>query len=183
MKRSTALALLASALFAGHVSVALADGPPTDASLRELMEVMRSRQQIESVKAQLEAAVMKSMHDALAGKPVTAEQMKIIDDGGAQLVAAVAENLSWDRQEAMALKIYRDALSQHEVEGMIAFYRSEAGQAFIAKMPLILQALMGQMQAQMQEMMPKIQKIQAEMIRKLEATRATPPADPAPPPG
>ena len=50
------------------------------------------------------------------------------------------------------------ALTQEEVDGLIAFYESPAGQAYIAKMPAVAQKSMAPMQ---NPMIPMIRKLQA----------------------
>jgi hypothetical protein len=53
---------------------------------------------------------------------------------------------------------YSETFSQEEVDGLIAFYQSPAGKAYVEKMPTLLQKTMGQMQ---QFMGPFVQKAQA----------------------
>jgi len=49
----------------------------------------------------------------------------------------VKEELNWATFEPMMVEVYRNTFSQHEVDGMLTFYRSEAGQAVIAKLPTV----------------------------------------------
>jgi hypothetical protein len=67
------------------------------------------------------------------------------------------------------LQLYTSTLSQAEVDGMNAFYRSPAGQAVIAKMPLMMQSLMKVLMERMQVMMPKARALGEEYGRKLRA--------------
>ena len=66
--------------------------------------------------------------------------------------------------------IYRNTFSQAEVDGMLGFYRSPAGQAVIAKMPLVMQNTMQSMQGRMAVMMPRIQELQRDTVARLRAT-------------
>ena len=48
------------------------------------------------------------------------------------------------------------------IQGMLAFYRTPAGQAVIEKMPLVMQNTMQAVQERMGAMMPAMQKMIAE---------------------
>jgi len=69
------------------------------------------------------------------------------------------EQLNWKTLQPQYVKLYTKTFSQQEIDGLIAFYSSPAGQAYLAKMPLLMQHSMQLMQAQMQDMMPKIMQI------------------------
>ena len=60
--------------------------------------------------------------------------------------------------------IYKQSFTQKEVNGMLDFYKSEPGQAVIAKMPLVMQNTMQAMQARMNTTFPKLQKLQQDAI-------------------
>ena len=66
--------------------------------------------------------------------------------------AMFKEELSWKVLEPMFLKIYRESLTQYEVDGMVDFYKSDAGKALALKMPLIMQKTMQSMQERMMVM-------------------------------
>ena len=55
---------------------------------------------------------------------------------------------------------------QKEIDSLVAFYSSPAGQAFIRKMPIVLQKSMEITQAQMQRLLPRMKKIAEESARK-----------------
>jgi hypothetical protein len=59
---------------------------------------------------------------------------------------------------------------------MITFYKSNAGQAVIKKMPVVMQSTMANVQAQMSSIMPKIQKIQQEAVEQVKAKADAAPA-------
>lgn len=72
---------------------------------------------------------------------------------------------------------YRRSLSQDEVNGMIAFYESSAGQAVVRKMPLIQQNMLTLMQERMKVLMPKIVEVQKEVVARVQAAAAAPKKD------
>ena len=66
-------------------------------------------------------------------------------------------------------EIYRKSFSQSEMDGMLKFYKSPAGKAVIAKMPVVMQNTMQVMQGEMAEMMPKIQQLIADTTSQMQA--------------
>jgi hypothetical protein len=89
-----------------------------------------------------------------------------------RIVALMTDEMSWARYEPLLFNVYRQSFTQSEVDGMLTFYRSDAGRAVIAKMPTVMQNTMQLVQQQMAQVMPKLQQIQQEAVAKLEATKA-----------
>lgn len=146
-----------------------AAAPPTDASLRELIAVTESQKLVESSMAQLDSVMQASMANALRGKEVTPEMRQTMDEMRRKVVTVLREEMSWEKLEPMFISIYQDTLTQSEVDGMLAFYKSEAGRAMVAKMPLIMNRSMEAMQERMQVIVPRLDRIQRDTIASLEA--------------
>jgi hypothetical protein len=160
----TVLALvLPSSAFAG-------DGGASEKSVRELMDLTGSRSMIDAMIGQMDAAMKSGMQQALAGKPVTQEEQRIIDDMQKQMVAILQEALSWEAMQPMLVTVYSSSFTQAEVDGMVSFYRSPAGRAVIAKMPLVIQRSSTLAQEQMKPIIPKLQALQEDTMRKLRAS-------------
>ena len=60
------------------------------------------------------------------------------------------------------------------MEGILVFYRSDAGQAVIAKMPQVMQGTTQLTQTVLSTMMPKIQLLVRQSVEKLKASRVSP---------
>lgn len=84
--------------------------------------------------------------------------------------ASVRELMRWEVLEPILIDIYRQSFTQSEIDGMLAFYRSEVGQAVIAKMPVVMQNSIQAMQARVAALMPKLQQLQRETVAQLIAT-------------
>jgi hypothetical protein len=69
--------------------------------------------------------------------------------------------------------VYRDSFTQGDVDAMIGFYRSNAGQAVIRKMPAVMQASMAEMQNRMKPMMQKLKRIEEETVAEIRAQQGT----------
>ena len=146
------------------------EAPVSDASLRELLEVTQAHKILDTMMGQVDATIRSASTQALAGKTLTPEQQTIFDDGGHQMVGVLNEALSWDVMEPLYMDTYRRSFTQSEMDGMLAFYKSPAGQAMIAKLPLVVQNIMQLTSERMQVITPKLQQIQQDMVQRLRAT-------------
>ncbi len=54
------------------------------------------------------------------------------------------------------IRLYQETFDQDEVESLIHFYKSPAGQAFVKKMPILTQKTMAMTQSQLQSLLPKV---------------------------
>lgn len=152
--------------------VMAAEAPASDQSIRQLMEVTRTRQLLDSSLGQIDQVMQKSMQQAMAGTELNAEQEKAIADMRGKIVTLLKDEMKWETLEPMFVEIYRNSLSQKDVDGMLAFYRTETGQAVINKMPLVMQNTMAAMQARMAALAPKLQQLQADTIEQMKAASA-----------
>jgi hypothetical protein len=156
------------------------EAKPSDDSLKQLFVAMQSNRIVDGYIAQIEGTVRQSMQMALAGQPVNDKQQKIMSDLQKNIVTATREEISWPRVEPLMLAAYREAFTQHEVDGMLAFYRSEAGRAFVTKIPLATQKTMESMQGLVKTLTPRIVQLEKDSAIQLKAAAdaATPAAAP-----
>lgn len=152
-----------------------ADAPASEASIRELLTVTQSEKLVDSTMGQIDSMMQNSMKQALGGQTLTADQQKIIDDMRAKMIALFKEDMKWETLEPMFVDIYKRSFTQKEVDGMLDFYRSEPGQAVIAKMPLVMRNSMQAMQGRMVALLPKLQQLQRDAIAELRASQAKKP--------
>lgn len=159
--------LLAMALM---VSVsAFAQSPaPSEASIRELLEVTNGKSVLEGAWNQLDGLMEKAMKDAIGNKPVSAKQEKIMAAMRAETVELIRSEMSWDKMEPMYIRQYSQTFSQAEIDGMLAFYKSDAGKAVTAKMPQLIQILMQDVMSLLQGTMPKLRAISDKYVAQLK---------------
>ena len=147
-----------------------ADSAPTAASVQELLTIMQSRQLVDSTLAQADTYLRTSI-EQLGGHEPTADQQAILDDLRTQSMAVLRDAMQWSTLEPRFVEIYQASFTQTEVDGMLEFYRSAAGQAVIAKMPAAMQRTTVVMQALVNGMMPRLRELQTEALDKLKAAR------------
>jgi uncharacterized protein len=175
------LLVAAIALLAMHCALAQ-DDKPTPESLRQLFEAMHTSSLLDNMEAQIDSNARSMLMQSLAGKQLNETQRKIIEDSQAQLQSLTKSELNWGKLEPMIIEVYRENLTQGEVDGMVRFYQSESGRAVIAKMPEIMQAMMQRMHNHVQSLLPKIAELQKHTMAQLIEAADTQPAARAPQP-
>lgn len=149
--------------------VLAAESPPSDASIRELMTITESRKLLDMAAAQMDGTMQSSMQQALQGHNITPDQQRIIDDMRVKLVALFQEEMTWETLEPDVVNMYKKTFTQGEIDGIIEFYKSPAGKAVIAKMPVVMQNNMQLVQSRMKVLLPKMQQLQQRTFEKLQA--------------
>jgi hypothetical protein len=86
----------------------------------------------------------------------------------AKMSAVATDVTNWDDLLPMYLRTYRAAFTQDEIDGVIKFYKSPAGKAYVNKLPLVMQNLMGEMQGFVKTIQEKMQAIQRESMQELK---------------
>ncbi len=148
-----------------------ADSPASEASIRELIEVTQSKKMLDGLMAQTAAMIKTQIQNSLPGKKFTAKQQKILNEMQDKMVEVFIDEMKWDTLEPMFIDIYKKSFSQTDVDDMISFYKSKAGQNMIAKMPVVMQNTMLAMQGRMALLMPKLEKIQNDTITQMKAAK------------
>jgi uncharacterized protein len=153
-------------------AVTPAEAPPSEASIREVLEVTQARKLVEGMSGQLDDYFAAAMKQALDGKVASAGQQEVIDHTRPKFKALMSDWLKWESMERMYLEVYAKSFSQSEVDSMIKFYGSPAGHALVVKLPLVNQNLMSAVQQRMQSLIPKIQQIAKDAANEATARQA-----------
>jgi hypothetical protein len=171
----TFLALTCSAVIAADSpppSSAPADKAPSDASLKQLIQVMHARQLLDSMMAQLDGTMKKIMQQVTEGQPVPPAVQKIFEKTRSDVATIIREEFTWEKMEPMYVRVYRISFTQGEVDGMIAFYKTPAGKAMMNKMPVVMQNTMNETMQMMGPIMERMQRMQQEMTAQIQAEKA-----------
>lgn len=167
------ISLCAILLVLGTISKSAfaADVPASEASIRELIEVTQSRKMLDGLMAQTAIMLKAQIQQSIPGKKYTAKQQEILNEMQNKIVAVFIDEMKWESLEPMFVDIYKKSFTQSDMDDMISFYKSKAGQNMIAKMPLVMQNTMQAMQGRMALLMPKLEKIQNETITQMKAAK------------
>jgi len=164
--------LLASALGLSLALPAFA-APPSDASLDRLFTVTQTQKLTAAMLDQVDAMLKPAFHQAIANEDLSPAQREAAqshaDEFTRRMRPILAEELGWERLKALYSDIYREAFSQEEVDGLIAFYQSPIGRVVIEKMPIVMQRTMAETQRRMGPLTEKIRRAVQETLDELKA--------------
>lgn len=168
------LALLLFAPFAASPAQA-AETPVDDARLERLLEVTRSRAMLEAMLPQIEASQREMVAQMVAGQQLDDAQRARLEAILGKSTAAVRQALAWENLEQVYFDIYRRTFSAEDIDAIIAFYETPAGQRMLDKMPTLMQHTMEAVQGLMVPMLEQMQRdIAAEIAPQGEAPEAAP---------
>lgn len=129
---------------------------PTDPSIEKLLTLTKVESLMDSLYANMEQGMRQGMLQAAAGKPLTDEQRRVIESVPKKFAEVMREELNWASLKLMYVKIYKESFDQEDVDGLIAFYGSKAGQAYVNKMPGAMQKSMAFVQERMKPLVGKM---------------------------
>ncbi len=175
-------ACLIPLLFVPHVTAQTAKAPdPAKAALIEELIValkaeQNSQQMMQTINANMQSQIkqivdsqMKNVGD---GSPEDAEKRRSlgadIQDFERRLMALTAAHMSWQTMKPIYVAMYDETFTADELQPLVVFFKSPAGQAYVDKMPLLVGNTMKRMQQVIAEMMPDIQKLNAEFIQQMK---------------
>ncbi len=163
--------LLALALLFCSPAAFAADTAPSEASLRDLLELTRARDTLDTMLTQMDEVMKTTMRQATDGQQLNQAQRELIDQMSTEFVALFKEEMVWDKLEPDMLEVYRTSFTQAEVDGMLDFYRSNVGKAVIDKMPVVVQNSMKLTQGRLGALMPRIQSMQKDYMDRIAAAK------------
>ncbi len=145
----SALVLAASAMLAQAA-------PASTESIERLLALTRVESLLDSMYASTEQMMRQNMRQSLGNQPLTAEQQRVVDALPGKFSQVMRQEFNWSTLKPMYVRVYQETFEQSEIDGLIAFYASPAGQAFVDKMPLVMQRSMALMQEQMRSILPRM---------------------------
>jgi hypothetical protein len=146
-----------------------ADEPASEASIKKLLAVTQMPKLVDAMYGQMDDMIKPAMEQALGGRPLNAKQRQIWDDMNVKFGALIKKEMGWEVLEPLTVEIYRQSLTEREVQGMIDFYQSPAGKAVVEKMPRIMQATTQSLQNIMMSVMPKVEELMEETVQEMAA--------------
>lgn len=159
------LALLLSLAVA---PLAHADDASKRAKIEELIQLTKMSQLMGQMTDQLTARMRTMAAQQTANRTFTPAQQKTITDYVNQIQSITQGAVSWEKLKPTVIQAYSDTYTDQELDGILAFYHSPAGQALIAKSPQLMAKTMQMMQTQMTEVQPQIRQANEDFTRKMK---------------
>ncbi len=154
---------------------------PTDTSVSEMLHYLQVDKLLTQAVSQMNDGLVKAMDQkiqtTMQGRQLTSEQTAAVDRFRTRFTKIVQDDLSLAKIRAIYLQCYKETFTQQDVDGVVAFYKSPAGQAVASKYPEVMQKAQTLMQAKLASLSTNVEKDLDQMISDLE--KAEPKASPA----
>lgn len=151
--------------------------PPEQQATREqltkLFDVMRLRQQFDSMTRMMPAIVQQQVHEQMAemaaaipgGKQLSPQQQEAFDKLTSKYLQKANTLYPADEMMDDAMKVYQHHMSRTDVDAYIAFYSSQPGQHLLDAQPVIMKEYMPVVTGKVQE---RTKMLYAEMAKDLQ---------------
>jgi hypothetical protein len=158
------------------------DQQPTTEQLSKLFDVMRIRKQMQSMRQMVPSMVQQQIKEAMnetesrlpTGTRLTSSQRSAMENIMNKYVGKSMDLYPADEMLTDMTAIYQRHLSKDDVDGLIAFYSSQAGQHLLDAQPVIAQEFMPVVMSKVAE---RSQVMKKEMMKEMGDVAA--PAKPA----
>lgn len=150
MRRSLGFAVMLFCPLAAGAAAA------SDASIDELLAITKAEQAVDATFELVERQLQQGIQQSVSGKVLSAEQQRTLDEGMSKFMQTIRAEFTWQTLQPMYRQAYRETFDQAEVDGIIAFYKSAAGQAYATKLPILSQKMTAATQAHLQQLLPRI---------------------------
>ena len=166
--------LLAVILLLSIIQPALADEKSHRKLAEELLTLMDAQKNSEQMLHNLRQMQMTQLQKM----NIPPEASDIVKSMQTQLMDLMAKEMSWDSMKEDYISVYVDTFTEGELRGIMGFYKSPAGKAFLKKTPEMMKRTLDVSQKRMEKIMPKIQEMTKKMMEELKARRADKPKEP-----
>ena len=151
-------------------ALGLADNTSKAAKVDEIFRLTKvdqmQKQMMEQVKPMIPSLELQ------AG--VSVDNKALSEELPSKVLDLISDRVSWQKMKPAMAELYSETFSEEEIDGMLSFYKSPAGQATLNKMPSLLSKTIGLAQEQMTDIIPEIQKMTVEFLSKHQKDTAAP---------
>jgi uncharacterized protein len=144
---------------------ARADEASKQAKVKELFAVMHMDHSLDRMRSAMEQQVQATAKNAPGTEQMTPEKKKMQQEFVDNSMKVVDENFGWAELEPAYVKLYVDTYTEAELDGILAFYKSPAGQALLTKTPELSAGVMQIVHGHMGDFQPKMQGLQELYVK------------------
>jgi hypothetical protein len=152
---------------------ARADEASKQAKVKELFAVMHMDHSLDRMRSAMQQQVQATAKNAPGTEQMTPDKKKMQQEFVDNSMKVVDANFSWAVVEPAYVKLYADTYTEADLDGILAFYKSPAGQALLTKSPELSAGVMQIVHGHMGDFEPKMQALQ-ELYVKAMAPASTP---------
>jgi hypothetical protein len=147
--------------------------PPSPESIDRLLAATQVEKNLQQMQGASERMLRGAAAQRTGGRQLSVDERQRMDAAVERVVGAMRQEMSIERMRAQMARLYTETFTQEEIDGLIAFYQTPAGHAFVAKMPAMMQK---SAQLMRERMDPLMRRLDDEMMRP-----PGPPRQPGPP--
>ena len=151
---------------------ARADEASKQAKVKELFAVMHMDHSLDRMRSAMEQQVQATAKNAPGTEQMTPEKKKMQQEFVDNSMKVVDENFGWSELEPAYVKLYADTYTEAELDGILAFYKSPAGQALLTKTPELSAGVMQIVHGHMGDFQPKMQGLQELYVKAMAPSSA-----------
>jgi hypothetical protein len=148
---------LAVGVWIGLSQLALA-GPPTEHSVHRLLELTHAEATWAAVPNALQRLTDDRLRATLSNASFTDDERTQLQNARNEIVETIRRELAWIKVRSAIVRMYVETFEQDEITALVHFYSSDAGRAYVSRMPAVREqmAKFGNMQAQ--ALQPELEK-------------------------
>ena len=169
-KRLTLLLLLALPL----TPLARADDATKATKINELFALTHVDHLTDQMANQMLGQMNNRMKQETAGSQLTPKQNQIMSDFTGKIAEMIHGQLSWNKVKPQFVTLYASTYTEPEIDSILAFYRSPAGQTMMAKLPELNAKSLEIGQAQVGTLIPQLRQMSEDFSRQMSAAAAPP---------
>ncbi|MGI4758677.1 MAG: DUF2059 domain-containing protein [Janthinobacterium lividum] len=155
--------------FAAALPAAHADEASRRAKAEQMLVLTKTDSLMEGQLASLQTRVNELAKQQSGAAPLNPEQTKLTSEYMKQVQDTTNEEVSWAKLRPMIIQSYADSFTEAELDAILVFYKTPAGQAIITKTPELANKTMTTVQGRIKEMQPKLATLTQEYTAKLKA--------------
>lgn len=146
--------------------------PGKRAAIEELLTLMKVDRTIEQTLPQVERMMAQTMEKSLPAEiGDSQDKAKIsaaLQDFQDRMSDFLKVNFTFAKMKPEFVRLYDETFTAEEIAGILAFYKTPAGQAYLAKLPLLSTKTIEFTQRMMSSLMPEMQKMIAAWTEEMK---------------
>lgn len=184
--RSLHTAVVALLLVAAVPAAAHADDVTRRAKAEQMLALTHTdallKQQLDNVQERVQTLAK----EQLSAAHQTPEQQKLTVDYLRKVSALSMDAVGWDKVRPVLVQSYAETFTDAELDAIIVFYKSPAGESIVANTPELSQKTVSMVQASIKDLQPKLAQLTQDYATQMQAAApaakpvAAPSAKPAP---
>ena len=155
----------------GGISLIHADEASKTAKVEEMFKVAKLDQLLGQTLEMVGTQMKSATFQRLAAAKLPPEQQKTTEEFQGRAAKLITQTMSWDALKPIYIKIYAQTYTEAEIDGLLSFYKSPTGQAFVSKTPQVMSQANGIVQQRVKTtLQPQLKALLREYIARTGST-------------